>query len=105
MGLPAKDRIRAKLKSGDTLVRVLLAHPMHTGRAEDELGQIISAAFIQDIRCWRNNQEVLAIKCGTATARNPYFSFYLVGGELGDDITIRWVDNVGKKGKAATVVV
>ena len=104
MGLPSKDRLRAKLKAGDTTVRVLLSHPMHTGRAKDNNDKLIAAEFIQDIRCWRNGDEVLTIKCGTATSRNPYFSFKLVGGEQGDKITIRWVDNVGAKGLTETIV-
>jgi sulfur-oxidizing protein SoxZ len=104
MGLVKKDRIRAKLKSGETTIRVLLAHPMHTGRGEDDAGNLIDAEFIQDIRCWRNDEEVLTIKCGTATAANPYFSFQLIDGEQGDRITIRWVDNLGAKGTAETTV-
>ena len=104
MGLASKDRLRAKLKSGDTTVRVLLSHPMHTGRAKNNEEQLIPAEFIQDIRCWRNEAEVLTIKCGTATAKNPYFSFQLVGGEVGDKISLRWVDNVGAKGLVETVV-
>jgi sulfur-oxidizing protein SoxZ len=104
MGLAAKDRIRAKLKEDETTVRLLLAHPMHTGRGKNETGELIPAEYIQDIRCWRNDDEVLTIKCGTATARNPYFSFQLAGGALGDKITIRWVDNIGAKGSAETIV-
>ncbi|HDY85768.1 MAG TPA: thiosulfate oxidation carrier complex protein SoxZ [Methylophaga aminisulfidivorans] len=100
MAISARDRIRIKLKEGDTTVRVLLAHPMHTGRGKNEQGELIPAQFIQDIRCWRNEIEVLTIKCGTATARNPYFSFQLAGGEAGDKIMIRWVDNLGAKGIA-----
>jgi len=104
MGITARDRIRVKLLDEQTTVRVLLAHPMHTGRGENELGELIPAEFIQDIRCWRNKQEVLTIKCGTATARNPYFSFQLVGGAVGDLIEIRWVDNLGAKGYAEAVI-
>lgn len=104
MAIVARDRIRAKLKEGVTSVRVLLAHPMHTGRGKNEQGELIPAEFIQDIRCWRNGEEVLAVKCGTAVARNPYFSFQLVGGQSGDSITIRWVDNLGAKGRAETEV-
>ncbi|PHS23318.1 MAG: thiosulfate oxidation carrier complex protein SoxZ [Methylophaga sp.] len=104
MGLVAKDRIRAKLKKGNTSVRLLLAHPMHTGRAKNKADELIPAEFIQDIRCWRNEEEVLTIKCGTATARNPYFSFQLVGGKADDLIEFRWVDNVGAKGLAETRV-
>jgi thiosulfate oxidation carrier complex protein SoxZ len=77
---------------------------MHTGRAKDENGDLIPAQFIQDIRCWRNKEEVLTIKCGTATSRNPYFSFLLAGGAVDDTITIRWVDNVGEKGIVETKV-
>lgn len=99
MAIEARDRIRAKLQGGHTSVRLLLAHPMHTGRAEDEQGELIPAEFIQDIRCWRNDEEMLAIKCGTATARNPYFAFQLEGGAKDDLIAVRWVDNKGRKGK------
>lgn len=104
MGLVVKDRLRAKLKGGDTTVRILLAHPMDTGRANNEQGELIPAHFIQDIRCWRNKEQVLTIKCGTATSRNPYFSFVLAGGASGDTIVIRWVDNLGEKGKVETNV-
>lgn len=104
MGLVAKDRIRAKLKEDNTTVRLLLAHPMHTGRGNNDAEELIPAEYIQDIRCWRNEDEVLTIKCGTATAKNPYFSFQLAGGQQGDKITIRWVDNIGAKGTAETVV-
>lgn len=104
MAIKARDRIRAKLKDGQTTVRVLLAHPMHTGRAKNEQGELIPAEFIQDIRCWRNDKEILTIKCGTATARNPYFSFQLLGGAAGDKIMIRWVDNKGAKGITETTV-
>ena len=78
--------------------------PMHTGRGEDTQGQLIAAEFIQDIRCWRNDKEVLTIKCGTATSRNPFFAFQLKGGAQGDVITLRWVDNTGAKGRAETEV-
>lgn len=105
MGIIAKDRLRARLKDEQTQVRILLAHPMHTGRGKNDAGALIPAEFVQDIRCWRNDEEVLTIKCGTATARNPYFSFQLAGGQVGDKISVRWVDNLGAKGITETHVV
>lgn len=105
MTTKTRDRIRAKLLKGNTLVRILLAHPMHTGRGKNSKDELIPAEFIQDIRCWRNNEEVLTVKCGTATSRNPYFAFQLNGGEVGDVIRLRWVDNIGAKGTAETKVV
>lgn len=105
MTTKTRDRIRAKQLDGNTLVRILLAHPMHTGRGKNEQEELIPAEFIQDIRCWRNDEEVLTVKCGTATARNPYFAFQLNGGNVGDVIRLRWVDNIGAKGTAETKVV
>lgn len=104
MAVQARDRIRARANGEFTTVRILLAHPMHTGRGMDDNEQVVPAEYIQDIRCWRNKQEMLAIKCGTATARNPYFAFQLKGGEPGDIITVRWVDNLGAKGTVETTV-
>ncbi|AFJ02561.1 Sulfur oxidation protein SoxZ [Methylophaga frappieri] len=104
MAVKGKDRIRAKLHDGDTLIRILLAHPMHTGRGENTEGELIPAKFIQDIRLWRNEIEVLTVKCGTATSRNPFFAFQLQGGVVGDKIKLRWVDNTGGKGAAETTV-
>ena len=98
MVIAGEDRIRATLRSGHTHIRLLLAHAMHTGRHFDANNVLVDAEFIQDIRCWRNDDEVLAIKCGAATSQNPYFSFRLAGGDEGDIIMIRWVDNTGAKG-------
>tara|TARA_R110002111_G_scaffold58944_3_gene99501 strand:- start:449 stop:766 length:318 start_codon:yes stop_codon:yes gene_type:complete len=104
MVMAADDRIRATLRSGLTHVRLLLMHPMHTGRHFNAEKILIEAEFIQDIRCWRNDIEVLAIKCGVATSQNPYFSFQLTGGTIGDVILVRWVDNIGAKGLVKTRV-
>lgn len=98
MVIAGEDRIRVTLRSGHTHIRLLLAHTMHTGRHLDDNNVVVEAEFIQDIRCWRNEDEVLAIKCGPATSQNPYFSFQLAGGDVGDIIMIRWVDNKGAKG-------
>lgn len=104
MVMLVEDRLRARLTADHTEVRMLLIHPMDSGRGLDIEGRPIPAAFIQDIRCWRNDEEVLSIKCGGATAENPYFAFQLVGGEAGDIIKVRWVDNLGKKGVVDTRV-
>jgi len=104
MAMASADRIRATLRSSHTHVRLLLVHPMHTGRHFDAEKSLIEAEFIQDIRCWRNDEEMLAIKCGAATSQNPYFSFQLAGGKIGDVILVRWVDNIGAKGLVKTWV-
>ena len=104
MIIMAEDRIRATLRADNTHIRLLLAHPMHSGRQLDKDNMLVNAEFIQDIRCWRNDNEVLVIKCGIGTSQNPYFSFELAGGQVGDTIAIRWVDNTGAKGDMKAIV-
>jgi thiosulfate oxidation carrier complex protein SoxZ len=104
MSMLDQDRLRATLRDDYTDVKILLIHPMLSGRRLDEVLPKVATDFIQDIRCWRNEDEMLAIKCGPATAENPYFAFRLVGGELGDKIKVRWVDNSGNKGIVEALV-
>ncbi|MDG1688554.1 MAG: thiosulfate oxidation carrier complex protein SoxZ [Gammaproteobacteria bacterium] len=107
MGMLQHDRIRAALREGHTEIRVLLIHPMISGRDENKVpadDAISPPHFIQDIRCWRNGDEMFAVKCGPATAENPYFSFQLTEGESGDKIKVRWVDNIGQKGIVEVMV-
>jgi thiosulfate oxidation carrier complex protein SoxZ len=106
MGMLQHDRIRATLREGHTEIRVLLIHPMISGRNENNVSAeaISPPHFIQDIRCWRNDEQMLAVKCGPATAENPYFSFRIADGESGDRIKVRWVDNIGQKGIVEVMV-
>ncbi|MFT7234651.1 MAG: sulfur-oxidizing protein SoxZ [Methylophagaceae bacterium] len=103
MSMLNQDRLRATLRANHTEVRILLIHPMTSGRINGALSEA-GLHFIQDIRCWRNEDEMLAIKCGTATAENPYFAFRLRGGQLDDKIKVRWVDNTGQKGGVQALV-
>jgi len=104
MSMLHQDRLRATLHAEHTEVRVLLIHPMTSGRSVNKVLDVSSPHFIQDIHCWRNDETMLTVKCGPATAENPYFSFRLVGGELGDKIKVRWVDNLGEKGAVQALV-
>ncbi|MBT3504504.1 MAG: thiosulfate oxidation carrier complex protein SoxZ [Piscirickettsiaceae bacterium] len=104
MSMLEQDRLRATLRVGHTAVRVLLIHPMSSGRSVNNSPAVSGLHFIQDIRCWRNDEPMLEVKCGSATAENPYFAFRLMEGEIGDKIKVRWVDNMGQKGVVETLV-
>jgi sulfur-oxidizing protein SoxZ len=34
---------------------------------------------------------------GAGISKDPYFAFLLKGGEVGDEIVIDWMDNLGKQ--------
>ncbi len=93
-------KMRAKLKGdttsgGVTEVKVIISHPMETGRKKDDFGQLIPAHFIQLVTATLNNQPVLEMQWGTGISKNPYLTFYLKGAKVGDTISVTWHDNVG----------
>ncbi len=98
-------KIRAKLTDGTTRVRVLIQHPMHTGR-EKEAGTetVIPAHFIQRLKVERNGRLMIDCRLSTAVSRDPYLAFRLDGGAEGDRITVSWEDNRGQHDRQETIV-
>jgi len=91
-------RMRAQLK-GDTIeVKVLMTHPMETGRRKNDFGDFISANFIQLVSATLNGKQLLEAQWGTGISKNPYLTFHLRGAKVGDIVRVNWTDNQGKTG-------
>jgi sulfur-oxidizing protein SoxZ len=88
-------KIRARLKDGVTEVKVLMIHPMETGRRIDDSGDTVPAHFIQLVSATLNGKTVLEAQWGTGISKNPYLTFRLRGAGLGDKIAVNWIDNKG----------
>jgi sulfur-oxidizing protein SoxZ len=88
-------KIRARLKDGVTEVKVLMIHPMETGRRQTETGETVPAHFIQLVTVTLNDKAVLEAQWGTGISKNPYLTFRLRNAALGDKIAVKWVDNKG----------
>ena len=97
-------RMRAQLKGEVTEVKVLMTHPMETGRRKNDFGDLIPANFIQLVSASINGEQVLEAQLGTGISKNPYLTFHLRGAKVGDVIKITWVDNLGKTGEGEIVV-
>ena len=89
-------KVRAKVKSGITVVKALISHPMETGMRKDKkTGKNIPAHFIQEVNCEHNGSNVLTAHWGTAVSKNPYLSFKFKDAKSGDKLKVSWVDNKG----------
>ncbi len=88
-------KMRAQLKGGLVEVKVLMSHPMETGRKKDDFGQLIPAHFVQLVTATLNGKTVLEAQWGTGIAKNPYLTFRLKGAKMGDIVTVTWLDNRG----------
>jgi sulfur-oxidizing protein SoxZ len=89
-------RMRAQLKGEVTEVKVLMTHPMETGRRKNDVGDLIPANFIQLVSATLNGKQVLEAQWGTAISKNPYLTFHLRGAKVGDVVRVNWTDNQGK---------
>lgn len=99
-------KIRATLKEGGvTEVRVLMLHPMETGRRKSDFDEVIPAHFIQLVTATLNGRVVMEAQWGTGISKNPYLTFRLRGTKLGDKVGVEWKDNKGDSNAIATEVV
>jgi sulfur-oxidizing protein SoxZ len=88
-------KIRIKNVDGMTQVRTLITHPMDNGRHKNELGQIIPAHHILELKVMLNKSHLITTQMGGSISKNPYFDFVLEEVKVGDIITVSWLDNIG----------
>ena len=97
-------RMSAKLKSDVTEVKMVINHPMETGRKKDDFGQLIPTHFIQQLLVTLNGKPVFETQWGTGIAKNPYLTFRIKGANVGDKLETNWVDNLGETGAGEVLV-
>lgn len=88
-------KMRARLKGDYVEVKVLMSHPMETGRRKNDDGTLVPAHFVQLVTATLNGQPVLEAQWGTGIAKNPYLTFHLKNAAVGDKIAVTWHDNLG----------
>ena len=88
-------KIKAKEKNGVVKVKMLLKHPMDSGRQKDKSGQIIPAHHITETLATYNGNEVFHAELGPAVSKNPFLAFAFKG-KKGDTLAVQWVDNKGE---------
>lgn len=97
-------KIRARLKEGVAEIKVLMSHPMETGRRKNDRGATEPAHFIQLVTATLNGKPALEAQWGTGISKNPYLTFYLKDAKAGDKVVVSWVDNRGDTDSIETVI-
>ena len=88
-------KMRAQLKGDYVEVKVLISHPMDTGRKKGDDGELIPAHFVQLVTATLNGLPVLEAQWGTGISKNPYLTFRLKNAKVGDVVAVTWHDNFG----------
>lgn len=89
-------KMRAQIKGDYTEVKVLMSHPMETGRRKNDRDQLVPAHFVQLLTATLNGKPVLEAQWGTGIAKNPYLTFRVKNAKIGDLIEVTWHDNLGE---------
>jgi sulfur-oxidizing protein SoxZ len=98
-------KIRAQLKNSITEIKVLISHPMETGRRKNDFGEVEPAHFVQLVTASLNGKTVLEAQWGTGVSKNPYLTFRLKDAKVGDKVAVKWLDNKGESGAIETAIV
>lgn len=98
-------KMRAQLKGDVTEIKVLMSHPMETGRRKNDLEETIPAHFIQLVTVTLNGKPVLEAQWGTGISKNPYLTFRVRGAKAGDKVAVVWHDNKGATDSHEAIVV
>jgi sulfur-oxidizing protein SoxZ len=89
-------KIRCKYQGTALIVRILIEHPMETGRRRDNAtGIMVPAHFITTVQVHHNEKLAVIGTLSTAISRNPYLSIRLQNANPGDRISVLWRDNLG----------
>lgn len=89
-------KMRAQLKGEVTELKVLMTHPMETGRRKNDLDEVVPAHFIQLVTISLNGKVVTEAQWGTGISKNPYLTLHLRGAMIGDTVAVVWHDNKGQ---------
>jgi sulfur-oxidizing protein SoxZ len=88
-------KVKASARDGKVLVKMLMQHPMETGRRKDKEGNLIPGHYITEVQATHNGETVFHSELGPAVSKDPYLAFSFSGGNSGDSFTVSWVDNEG----------
>lgn len=98
-------KVKAKVKNDKVSVKLIAKHPMDTGLQKDKNGgDLIPAKYIQELTCVHNGKTVFLAAFGRAVSKDPYLAFSFSGGQKGETLSLKWVDNMGDTKEVEAVI-
>jgi sulfur-oxidizing protein SoxZ len=95
--MPDPMKIRAQVAADVADIKILMNHPMETGRRKEAGGEIVPLHFIQQVTVTLNGKTVLDAQWGSSVSKNPFLGFRVKGAKVGDELIVTWIDNKGEK--------
>jgi len=93
-----KIRVKAKEKNGIVAAKLLIKHPMETGRRKDKDGNLIPSKHLTTVTLDYNGETVFDAHMGTGVSKDPYISISFTGVK-GESFEVNAADNTGETAK------
>ena len=97
-------KIKASVQNNVASVKMLIPHPMETGRRKGEDGSFVPAHFISEVTATCGGDTVFHAELGPGVSKNPYLSFQFGDAKDGEVLKVSWADNKGGSGKGEAVL-
>lgn len=88
-------KIKAVVQNDAVAVKMLIPHPMETGRRKEQNGTLVPHHYITEVTASHNGETVFHAELGPGVSKDPYLSFQFTGAKAGDKLKVSWVDNKG----------
>lgn len=94
--MPDPMKIRAHVTGDLAEIRILMSHPMETGRRQDGDGKLVPEHYIRNVTVEVAGRQVLSTQWGMAVAKNPFLGIRVHGAKVGDKVKVTWTDTHGE---------
>ena len=98
-----KIRVKAKEKNGVVDAKLLIKHPMETGRRKDAEGNLIPSKHLTTVSIIYNGETVFDAHMGTGVSKDPYISVSFKG-VAGEKFEVHAADNTGETAKKSVKI-
>jgi sulfur-oxidizing protein SoxZ len=88
-------KVRLERSGGLVAVRILIRHPMETGLRLGPEGTLVPPHHITELTAQIGGEPVMTAYWGPGVAKDPYVSFQIAAGPLGERLVIAWTDTQG----------
>ena len=97
-------KIKAVAQNNVVSVKMLMPHPMETGRRKDQNGALVPEHYITEVTATCGADTVFHAELGPGVSKDPYLSFQFTGAKAGEMLKVCWVDNKGGTETAAEAI-
>lgn len=90
-------KLRTRFSTAGFLnITAKLTHQMETGnRINKYSGERIPAHYITEVVIKHEDNKVAVAKLGPGTSKHPILKYKIKGAKVGDEVSLKWVDNLG----------